>query len=882
MFEDLHRTHHARPALDRYLGLKVLMATHANLKIIDEIGLKENHHISPEVKSHILRRLESEQKKRLLPEATYEQWHHGTECENLVADEDHPTPKRNRSADLPNSHLLGFDVHLRSAAIEELSLQLGSSDNFRDESAEELALSESEEDEFSSDFDSDEEADDSDFDLDDQEDTALTKSEDNPIEELRQSIRFGEKLDQWNSPTDVLRSWLKDRFLLKLWGLEKVGDGADVINSSISKQHLRSLTSLLHINILRRRWLVAYKILCLLARFDAVDLRVLWPIATEILLQRIVELLSRGNVSRLDVLKEEQFLEWIILSFPVPIKPFYSTETYQGPVFRMCTRTYAPIYVLTLLWELLVKRKYSKLRDMLSDLILLPPYSTDGVFFYLLILCNVAESIHLVSSFVHFDERSGDINDEDIGDLANDMMLLGSKDTIKSRILSNVQSAYELLQTCEKLRFELPRKTLHIKLESISSILREESDKGLSEAISETPSAGPYARAGFILAEGELRMGIGQNLIRGELLHRLIVEKKNTLPPSWIWNWIEPQDSSGEICTCKVCGKEVLRTMKLNGEAYHHLAKHRLDHKSAPRLRYQPDLKHIELLESLIDAQPSRPGSKRVTAPRYEARDIEFIPPQSSLDHDQIHEPGASMDSVNASDQKTPKHHESGNDSRDEIDRPDVLPMNQENDVGKSGSHNPNNGEGAATTVPNDFPAASSHPASEGDNIDAENSSEIRQQKSGTQFSRPSVEINTLPTTSNVRRHDGFSPDSTFDVKFDCDISRDFQEFSTQTQTKNLQMADAFNFTETNIPPNVMMNDISFSDTSCAETPNEDDRAREQKRRLSPNHLVFSDGHDIRGSFDDIAQEPDPFVVAIKEEYDELNDHKDVHQYSEN
>lgn len=821
------------------------MATHANLKIIDDIGLNRDHHLSPEVKSHILRRLESEQKKRPLPEATYEQWHHGNEGEVLVADEDQPTLKRKRSADLPNAHSLGFDVHLRSAAIEELSLHLGSSDDTRDESSEAPAPSESEEDDSSSDSDSDEEEDgaDSDFDSDEQEGSAQVGTEDEATEELRQSIKFGEKLDQWNSPTDNLRSWHKNRFLLKLWGLEKVGDGAEVINSSISKQHLRSLTSLLHINILRRRWLVAYKIVCLLARFDAVDLRVLWPIATEVLLRRRVELLDRGRVSKLDVIKEEQFLECIILSFPVSSKVFYSIETYQGPVFRMSTRTYAPVYVLTLLWKLLVKRKYSKLRDMLTDLILLPPYSTDGVFFYLLILCNVAESIHLVSSYVHFDERGIVLDNEDIGDLADDMMLLGSKDTIKSRILSNVKSAYDMLRACENLSFEFPKEALHSDLESISSILRGECEIGNFQANSESPAAGPYARAGFVLAEGELRMGKGQNLIRGEILYRLLVKHKQISPLSWIWNWIEPKSSSRKLCICKICGKEILHIMK----AFHHLAEHRIDHKSAPRICIQPDSKHVKFLESFIDAQIPRREFEKVSTPRYGARDVEFNPPQSPPDHVQTPEPEATMNAVNLSDQNTPENHdrdaEIGNSPRDESGRPDVPAEIQEEDIARSDSHNSNNGEGAVSTNSNAKSEANSHPASEGDAFNAEISGKDAHQESNFKLSEPNDKVSTNTSSSNVRRYNGFSPDSTFDAKNDCDISRNFQEFSTQTRrTQQLQTTDALSLTQIDTSSDVMLDNLSFLDTPCANKPNQDDHQCEQNMGSKPKQMISGDG----------------------------------------
>ena len=48
-------------------------------------------------------------------------------------------------------------------------------------------------------------------------------------------------------------------------------------SKSAFRQHINNLTTLLHLQIMKQNWSIAYKIFALLIRFPQVDIRTIWP-----------------------------------------------------------------------------------------------------------------------------------------------------------------------------------------------------------------------------------------------------------------------------------------------------------------------------------------------------------------------------------------------------------------------------------------------------------------------------------------------------------------------------------------------------------------------------------------------------------------------------
>lgn len=249
---------------------------------------------------------------------------------------------------------------------------------------------------------------------------------------------IGEKLHNFTNLFDTSNHWTKTNFLITTNGLEVLPyENYNSVNS-ISRHHVKNLQTLLHLNVLRRNWQLAYKIFCLLVRTPAVDLRSIWPIG--------IEILRHCNQSGL---KEEKFYTWL--------SSFYATRNSKpsvysklrktsAPIWRSGSKLNTPLYVVSLLWSVLVKGKYSDLKDRLEELLLEPPYNLDGVFYFLLLLCYLIEAANMV------DERM--------------------KIFIVQRVRTN-------LLKCDELNFLYPREIIAGQLDKVMG--KEDVDEDISE-----------------------------------------------------------------------------------------------------------------------------------------------------------------------------------------------------------------------------------------------------------------------------------------------------------------------------------------------------------------------------------------------------------------
>lgn len=285
-------------------------------------------------------------------------------------------------------------------------------------------------------------------------------------------------------------NWVKASYLVKTSGLEVLPHGFDRSSStfaskgmySIRRHHLKNLKVLLHINILRKRWTAAYKIFCMLIRFPNVDIRSIWPLGIEILSRKREE----GAYSSDDQasFKDEKFLNW--LSSFYSINKHYNSismnsRKFSAPVWRLGSKTHSPLYLITSLWTLLVKNKYSALGDKLEELLLEPPYNVDGTFYFLMALCKLLETIELVNKFLRANETNELRTSETDGDSYNGNEIINlPKEHIQERIQSSIKKIIENLNKCKELSFVFPENVFEVE---IKKIIRIVGDVNLEEVL---------------------------------------------------------------------------------------------------------------------------------------------------------------------------------------------------------------------------------------------------------------------------------------------------------------------------------------------------------------------------------------------------------------
>lgn len=268
---------------------------------------------------------------------------------------------------------------------------------------------------------------------------------------------------------DQSSTWAKANFLIRTRGLEVFpqheltlsdhgSEGAEQQKKGpkpgLKRTHTAHVTLLLHLNMLRQNWTLAYKLFCVLIRIPDIDIRTIWPLGIEILFHKQREVSnSASETSQQTVYKDERFYDWL--------SSFYSTRWHHkavtstparrsaAPVWRTGSRTHAPLYVISSLWLLLVRRQFSRLNDRLSELLLEPPYSTDGVFYFLLASSKLLQALDLKKQ---------------LGDLEADSAA-NAEATIKE-LAAEVENQ---LDSCRRLKFTFPEDILRNELQILTA-----------------------------------------------------------------------------------------------------------------------------------------------------------------------------------------------------------------------------------------------------------------------------------------------------------------------------------------------------------------------------------------------------------------------------
>ena len=299
------------------------------------------------------------------------------------------------------------------------------------------------------------------------------------------------KLDQFTNAVDGRGGEARKNFLIESQGLEIIPSPSE-IKSEVTK-HITNLNTLLHLNILRRNWKMAYKIFCILVRFPQVDVRQIWPLGVEVLIQLSKVEESQHKQHKVGTTfdkKARKFFEYMNNFYSVAKQGSASYNNTDrpdlAPVYRGGTIKVTPLYLICSLWHLFVRREYEHVQREIQDLILVPPYSSEGALYYILALCRVCQCEEIVTHFAMQSDFAKFIELETTYRTYSDCkQLLELKNEMIMKDLEN----------CQKYNFLVPRKEIKEQLSEIREKLEiiyneqnaEKSDynhaSGLSEDI---------------------------------------------------------------------------------------------------------------------------------------------------------------------------------------------------------------------------------------------------------------------------------------------------------------------------------------------------------------------------------------------------------------
>lgn len=207
-------------------------------------------------------------------------------------------------------------------------------------------------------------------------------------------------------------------------------------------KHVDALTSLLHLNVLKEKWDLAYKCFALLIRVPGVDVRALWGLGERILAER-------------QPTRSLDFLQWMSSVYSSKL-PFADDVNYRmAPVFTKGSRTYTPKFTTTWLWECLIRyangledlemeqtaeQNLQLLMDRLAEMVLGPPYMDDPEVWFIYALCHLVKADVLSQRF-------------------NPHLVGSARDIASSQVIQHIQSTKSYLQQCsEKGGYGYPKR----------------------------------------------------------------------------------------------------------------------------------------------------------------------------------------------------------------------------------------------------------------------------------------------------------------------------------------------------------------------------------------------------------------------------------------
>ena len=306
-------------------------------------------------------------------------------------------------------------------------------------------------------------------------------------------------LAKFTGAFDSSNHWVKSSFLIRTNGLEVLPTIKQENKDYVQRQHIGNLKVLLHLNVLRQNWDLAYKIFCLLIRLPSVDIRAIWPIGIEILIRQ-QEKLTHEGAERITS-KDERFYDWLSSFFTIA---YVNAAHLDGPskvslapIWRSGSKSHTPLYIVSSLWNLLSKGKYQTLEQRLGELVLEPPYNSDGVFYFLMVLCNIVEATEIVNRFLK--DRTDYIDGVVSRAIDSDGVVISLE-----RLVASIEKN---LKMCDTLHFVYSKETIDNQIALLFHLVRadirakliedeDESEESSADEIADFPEDNELPRYG--------------------------------------------------------------------------------------------------------------------------------------------------------------------------------------------------------------------------------------------------------------------------------------------------------------------------------------------------------------------------------------------------
>ncbi|EHN00956.1 Rrn11p [Saccharomyces cerevisiae x Saccharomyces kudriavzevii VIN7] len=243
-------------------------------------------------------------------------------------------------------------------------------------------------------------------------------------------------------------------------GLEPLQTPTSTIRN-YQTRHIITLTNLLHINVSRHNWSLAYRIFATLIRIPDVQMKSIWGFGVKIL----------DNLP--DSSSSLDFLQWMCQIYSSKAR-FVQNINHRSivPPFQTGSRTHTAKFATTYLWASLINCQKSiepstindkhydmendrlqELIDKISEWVLTPPFMEDAEVWFIYASCHLLKADILSRQFV---------NDGTKGDL------IGLDRDIKiNQVIKHIHYVKVFLQTClDKGGFTIPNRLIEIQLKN--------------------------------------------------------------------------------------------------------------------------------------------------------------------------------------------------------------------------------------------------------------------------------------------------------------------------------------------------------------------------------------------------------------------------------
>ncbi len=281
-------------------------------------------------------------------------------------------------------------------------------------------------------------------------------------------IIMSNKLNQFLNNFDNSNRLSKSKFIIESNGLEilPIEDDKDQ-SKSIFNHHLKNLTNLLHLQIMKQNWKQSYKIFSILIRFPQVDLRSIWPLGIEILLH-MNEIHQKNNLWSLKVKKFFNYLSsfYLISNVNATTNSKVNNRSNVAPVWRSGSKTLTPMYIITSLWYLFILQDYEQVMNRINELILEPPYNLEGVLYFIASLCSLCNGFKIVEAWK--------IQNEDMVKFTNEMnQPIRSQHQVSEELNKIEKDIMNYLKKCTELQFIFPKEQIEQELKHLHHAVQE-------------------------------------------------------------------------------------------------------------------------------------------------------------------------------------------------------------------------------------------------------------------------------------------------------------------------------------------------------------------------------------------------------------------------